>query len=354
MDDCALPHRARRSLEGHELDDGGIVVSVRRCTSEESLSRMDAGLDTPSGDVALRAIRVVGGPSELVAQPSLAVANGGAPAEPPPDTAAAPSEPLVLEWRRLRAFVRVPDMAAPRRWCAAMRAPPMRRRQILFGCSGVAKPGTLLGVLGPSGSGKTSLLSILGGRSEAEVNGVLLVNGAPGLPKNVRRRIGFVTQDDLMWASLSVEATLTYASQLRLPEALPREQKAARVEHIINLLGLDKCRGTQIGGPMQRGVSGGERKRVSIALELLTDPALLLLDEPTSGLDSTIAAKLVATLRGLSAAGRAIVASIHQPSTRCVSHQSWRMCLRLLLTSARCAFCLPQRVSLLRCRHAAG
>ena len=136
------------------------------------------------------------------------------------------------------------------------------------------------------------------------------------MPKAVRRRIGFVTQDDLMWQTLTVEATLTYASELRLPESLPRDQKAARVEHIICLLGLEKCRGTQIGGALQRGVSGGERKRVSIALELLTDPALLLLDEPTSGLDSTIAAKLIATLRGLSMAGRAIVASIHQPSTR--------------------------------------
>ena len=119
-----------------------------------------------------------------------------------------------------------------------------------------------------------------------------------------------------MWQALTVEATLTYASELRLPESLPREQKMARVEHIIRLLGLEKCRGTQIGGALQRGVSGGERKRVSIALELLTDPALLLLDEPTSGLDSTIAAKLIATLHGLSMAGRAIVASIHQPSTR--------------------------------------
>ena len=90
----------------------------------------------------------------------------------------------------------------------------------------------------------------------------------------MRRRIGFVSQDDLMWQSLSVEATLTYASQLRLPEALPREQKAERVDRIIRLLGLDRCRATAIGGAMQRGVSGGERKRVSIALELLTDPGV--------------------------------------------------------------------------------
>ena len=96
------------------------------------------------------------------------------------------------------------------------------------------------------------------------------MNGTPGLPKAVRRRIGFVTQDDLMWQALTVHQTLMYAAELRLPEALSRAEKRERVERIIALLGLEKCRATPIGGAFQRGVSGGERKRTSIAVELLT------------------------------------------------------------------------------------
>ncbi len=107
-----------------------------------------------------------------------------------------------------------------------------------------------------------------------------------------------------MYESLTVIETLTYAALLRLPDSMSTADKHARVEMVVSALGLCKCANSIIGGFFQRGISGGERKRVSIGHELLINPAILLLDEPTSGLDSTTALHLVNTLRELAAGGR--------------------------------------------------
>jgi ABC-type multidrug transport system ATPase subunit len=116
--------------------------------------------------------------------------------------------------------------------------------------------------------------------------------------------------------SLTVWETLGYAAALRLPRGMSAAQRAERVEAVLLALGLSKCRHTIIGGFFRRGISGGERKRVSIGHELLINPAILMLDEPTSGLDSTTALHLLVTLRQLALGGRAIATTIHQPSSR--------------------------------------
>ncbi|KAF2312791.1 hypothetical protein GH714_040059 [Hevea brasiliensis] len=154
---------------------------------------------------------------------------------------------------------------------------------VLNGVSGIIRPGELLAMLGPSGSGKTTLLTALAGR----------------LPGKV-----------------SVIETLTYAALLRLPKKLNREEKIEQAEMVIKELGLTRCRNNIVGGPLLRGVSGGERKRVSIGQEMLVNPSLLLLDEPTSGLDSTTAQRIVATIKGLARGGRTVITTIHQPSSR--------------------------------------
>ena len=133
---------------------------------------------------------------------------------------------------------------------------------------------------------------------------------------NLKRKIGFVEQDDLMFGSLTVWETLWYAAQLRLPREMSDAEREDRVQTVIETLGLERCRDTIIGGPFRRGVSGGERKRVSVGHEMIINPAALFLDEPTSGLDSTTALSLVGTLRELASAGRTIVTTIHQPSSR--------------------------------------
>uniref|UniRef100_A0A7S3QK67 ABC transporter domain-containing protein n=1 Tax=Dunaliella tertiolecta TaxID=3047 RepID=A0A7S3QK67_DUNTE len=190
-----------------------------------------------------------------------------------------------------------------------------KERKVLFDCCGVVEPGEVLALMGPSGSGKSTLLQVLGGRSTCRITGDMLFNGVP-LTKNVKKKLGFVTQDDVLFAELTVYETLFFSAMLRLPRSWPKEKKLERVEMVLTILGLQKCRDTIIGNNMMRGVSGGERKRVSIGAELLINPSVLFLDEPTSGLDSTTALKLVQTCRQLASGGRTVIASIHQPSSR--------------------------------------
>ena len=149
----------------------------------------------------------------------------------------------------------------------------------------------------------------------ATVTGGVLFNGAP-MTKRAKRSLGFVLQDDLLYEALTVWETLYYAAMLRLPRTMSTPQKKERVGEVVAALGLAKCRDTIIGGFFRRGISGGERKRVSVGHELLINPSVLLLDEPTSGLDSTTAMRLVTTLRALAAGGRAVATTIHQPSSR--------------------------------------
>lgn len=116
---------------------------------------------------------------------------------------------------------------------------------------------------------------------------------------------------------LTVEETLFYAAELRLPSNMSSKEKQNRIDDVIQKLGLDKCRHTIIGDPMKRGISGGERKRTAVAIELLTRPRLLFLDEPTSGLDSVTAASLCGLLRDLAHSGQCtVITTIHQPQTK--------------------------------------
>lgn len=193
---------------------------------------------------------------------------------------------------------------------------PKQTRMVLNGVTGVVRPGELLAMLGPSGSGKTTLLTAVAGRSpDGSVSGSITYNGQP-FSSTMKRKVGFVTQDDVLYPHLTVFETLAYAAVLRLPRKLTKEEKIQQTEMVVLELGLTKCRNTIIGGPLLRGISGGERKRVSIGQEMLVNPSLLLLDEPTSGLDSTTALRIVSTLRGLARGGRTVITTIHQPSGR--------------------------------------
>ncbi|GER45742.1 ABC-2 type transporter family protein [Striga asiatica] len=189
-------------------------------------------------------------------------------------------------------------------------------RDILNGISGSVDPGEVLALMGPSGSGKTTLLSLLGGRvSEPAFGGSITYNDQP-YSKTLKSKIGFVTQDDVLFPHLTVKETLTYAARLRLPKKLTKEEKDQRAMDVIYELGLESCQDTMIGGSFVRGVSGGERKRVCIGNEIIINPSLLFLDEPTSGLDSTTALRIVDTIHDIAEVGKTVITTIHQPSSR--------------------------------------
>ncbi|OMP02187.1 ABC transporter-like protein [Corchorus olitorius] len=190
-----------------------------------------------------------------------------------------------------------------------------REKTILNGITGVVCPGEILAMLGPSGSGKTTLLTALGGRLTGKLSGKITYNGHP-FSGTIKRRTGFVAQDDVLYPHLTVTETLFFTALLRLPNSLSRDEKLQHVERVIAELGLTRCRNSMIGGPLFRGISGGEKKRVSIGQEMLINPSLLLLDEPTSGLDSTTAQRILTTIKRLASGGRTVVTTIHQPSSR--------------------------------------
>ncbi|XP_002970205.2 ABC transporter G family member 11 [Selaginella moellendorffii] len=188
-------------------------------------------------------------------------------------------------------------------------------RSLLHGLNGYAEPGYLMAVMGPSGSGKSTLLDALAGRlaKNTTQSGEVLLNG-----RRTRLSYGivaFVTQDDALIGTLTVKETITYSAKLRLPDLMPRKDKKAIVESTIMEMGLQECQNTPVGNWHLRGLSGGEKRRLSIGLEILTRPRLLFLDEPTSGLDSASAFFVTQTLKNLARDGRTVIASIHQPSS---------------------------------------
>ncbi|XP_050216209.1 ABC transporter G family member 9-like [Mercurialis annua] len=186
---------------------------------------------------------------------------------------------------------------------------------ILKGITGLVQPGEMLAMLGPSGSGKTTLLTALGGKLGGKLTGKITYNNKP-YTNSMKRNTGFVTQDDVLYPHLTVTETLVFTALLRLPNTFTTQEKFSHAEAVLVQLGLTRCKNSIIGGPFMRGISGGERKRVSIGQELLINPSLLFLDEPTSGLDSTTAQRIVSAVSEQAKGGRTVVMTIHQPSSR--------------------------------------
>ncbi|XP_071765457.1 broad substrate specificity ATP-binding cassette transporter ABCG2b [Centroberyx gerrardi] len=188
------------------------------------------------------------------------------------------------------------------------------KKYILRDVSGIMRPG-MNAIMGPTGSGKTSLLDVIAGRKDPAGlrQGSVLVDGK-AVTSDLRLASAYVVQDDILMGTLSVRENLLFSANLRLnPRHHSSADKKSRVDAIIQDLGLTDCADTKIGTEFLRGVSGGERKRCSIGMELITAPALLFLDEPTTGLDSNTANCIINLLQKLSRRGKTVIFSIHQP-----------------------------------------
>ncbi|KAG8454243.1 hypothetical protein GDO86_000763 [Hymenochirus boettgeri] len=185
-------------------------------------------------------------------------------------------------------------------------------RIILNDINGIMRPG-LNAILGPTGSGKSSLLDVLAARKDPHgLSGEVLVDGKPQ-PPNFKCISGYVVQDDVVMGTLTVRENLQFSAALRLPRTVRQKEKDERINQIIKELGLTKVADSKVGTQLIRGVSGGERKRTNIGMELITDPNILFLDEPTTGLDASTANAVLLLLKRMSRQGKTIIFSIHQP-----------------------------------------
>ncbi|KAI4313822.1 hypothetical protein L6164_026772 [Bauhinia variegata] len=188
-------------------------------------------------------------------------------------------------------------------------------RFLLKNVSGEAKPGRLLAIMGPSGSGKTTLLNVLAGQLAASprlhLSGILEFNGK-NASKNTYK-FAYVRQEDLFFSQLTVRETLSLAIELQLPGISSVEERDEHVNSLLFKLGLVSCADTNVGDAKVRGISGGEKKRLSLACELIASPSVIFADEPTTGLDAYQAEKVMETLQQLAKDGHTVICSIHQP-----------------------------------------
>uniref|UniRef100_A0A1A8I3Z4 ATP-binding cassette, sub-family G (WHITE), member 2a n=3 Tax=Nothobranchius TaxID=28779 RepID=A0A1A8I3Z4_NOTKU len=185
-------------------------------------------------------------------------------------------------------------------------------KDILIDLNGIMKPG-LNAIMGATGSGKSSFLDVLAARKDpAGLTGEVLIDGAPQ-PPNFKCLSGYVVQDDVVMGTLTVRENLTFSAALRLPSSISQQEKDQKVNKLIQELGLGRVADSKVGTQLIRGISGGERKRTNIGMELIIDPPVLFLDEPTTGLDASTANSVLLLLKRMANHGRTIILSIHQP-----------------------------------------
>ncbi|BFY98583.1 hypothetical protein BsWGS_01622 [Bradybaena similaris] len=222
---------------------------------------------------------------------------------------------IALSWKDINVSVAV---AGRRQWCSHSSESVRPTKEVLKNVSGIVRPGCLLAIMGASGAGKSTLLNVLTHRNTKSYtfSGDIRLNGW-NVGDGIKNVSAYVQQDDLFIETLTVREQLQFRALLRMDKKLNKSARLARVEEVLVEMGLMNCADTRIGSPGggKKGISGGERKRLSFASEALTNPPIFFCDEPTSGLDTFMAQNIVKTLQEMAAKGRTIMCTIHQPSS---------------------------------------
>ncbi|XP_055598967.1 ATP-binding cassette sub-family G member 4-like isoform X2 [Uranotaenia lowii] len=185
-----------------------------------------------------------------------------------------------------------------------------KSKLLLDNVSGSFRSGRLTAIIGPSGAGKSTLLNVLSGFNADGISGQILVNNKELSRRKYRQIVAYNEQEVDLLPNITVRETLAYAADLKLPSSVGKFQKQKIVSEIINLLGMERCANNQA-----RVLSGGERKRLSIGQELVSNPKIMFFDEPTSGLDSKSSFQVISYLKTMAQQGRCVVSVIHQPSS---------------------------------------
>ncbi|KAK8758992.1 hypothetical protein V5799_003376 [Amblyomma americanum] len=188
------------------------------------------------------------------------------------------------------------------------------KRTLISNMHGKCSPGTLTAIMGPSGAGKTTLLNVLSGHYDRGYEGEVRVNGWVRNTELFNRQSCYVMQDDVLLPELTVRESLDMSIRLRMP-SLPPAKRAHLVNEALSQWGLEECQNTRAGD-----LSGGQRKRLSIAQELVSKPPVIFLDEPTSGLDSITALRCVSVMKSFASDGHTVICSVHNPSAKIFSY----------------------------------
>ncbi|CAM8960284.1 hypothetical protein QQ045_005472 [Rhodiola kirilowii] len=219
-----------------------------------------------------------------------------------------PFQPLAMSFSNINYYVDIPEELR-------QQGVAEDKLQLLYNVTGAFRPGVLTALVGVSGAGKTTLMDVLAGRKTGGiVEGQICISGHPKNQDTFARISGYCEQNDIHSPCLTVLESLLFSAQLRLPQNVELETQRAFVEEVMQLVELSKLSGALVGLPGVDGLSTEQRKRLTIAVELVANPSIVFMDEPTSGLDARSAAIVMRTVRNIVNTGRTIVCTIHQPS----------------------------------------